>query len=94
MITLLLLPLAVDSAFAQRRIPVAPQETLTVTIARPAAADSTAPAAARPVILLPGIIGASFGYRCRRGRAARLTDLRLPRGQRPRLRRVRARGAP
>lgn len=63
MITLLLLALAADSAFAQRRIPVAPRETLTVTIALPAAAESASAPAIRPVILLPGIIGASFGYR-------------------------------
>jgi pimeloyl-ACP methyl ester carboxylesterase len=63
MITLLLLVLAADSAFAQRRVPVTPRETLTVTIALPAAADSTALPDRRPVILLPGIIGASFGYR-------------------------------
>lgn len=63
MITLLLLALAADSVFAQRRIPVTPRETLTVTIARPSAAESASAPAVRPIILLPGIIGASFGYR-------------------------------
>jgi len=62
MITILLLAVVADSVFAQRHIPVTPQETLTVTCALPAP-ESAAVEAGRPVILLPGIIGASFGYR-------------------------------
>ena len=62
MIIVLLLALAADSTLGRRRIPLTPRETLTVTIALPAAESASVPAA-RPVILLPGIIGASFGYR-------------------------------
>lgn len=47
MITLLLLTLAVDPASTVLRIPLAPRETLTVTIAAPARTD--APVATRPL---------------------------------------------
>ncbi|HTL94497.1 MAG TPA: alpha/beta hydrolase [Gemmatimonadaceae bacterium] len=63
MITLLLLALAVDSTPAQRRIPLTPPETLTVTVAMPGATAPESASRGTPVVLLPGIIGSSFGYR-------------------------------
>lgn len=63
MITLLLFLVAADSARVQRRIPLAPKETLTVSIALPEAPAAASPPPGAPVVLLPGIIGASFGYR-------------------------------
>ena len=61
-IHILLLGLASDTVAAVRHIPVAPRETLTVTIAAPARRESQARTTA-PVVLLPGLLGASFGYR-------------------------------
>lgn len=63
MIALLLLLVAADSTLAPRRIPLAPKETLTVTTASPEAAGTGSQPSAAPVVLLPGLIGASFGYR-------------------------------
>lgn len=57
---ILLLLLALDAGIAER-IAVAPRESLTVTVlpaaSPPAVADGV------PVVLLPGLIGASFGFR-------------------------------
>jgi pimeloyl-ACP methyl ester carboxylesterase len=57
---ILLLLLALDAGFTQR-IAVAPRESLTVTVTRPTspAADS----AGAPIVLIPGLIGGSFGFR-------------------------------
>jgi len=55
-----LLLLALDAGFTQR-IVVAPRESLTVTVTRPT--SSPADSAGAPIVLIPGLLGGSFGFR-------------------------------
>jgi len=61
-IAILLFGLSFDSAGAVRHIVVAPGETLTVTTAAALIAEPNA-GRTPPVVLLPGMLGAAFGYR-------------------------------
>ncbi len=54
MFVLFLCALALDSGAVERRVLVAPGETLTVTISMSAATDSAAAAPALPAVFIPG----------------------------------------
>lgn len=57
---ILLLLLALDAGTTER-IAVAPRESLTVTVMRPT--SPPADSAGAPIVLIPGLLGGSFGFR-------------------------------